>query len=908
MVMSRRYISGWQTLIYPKPRGMCYGRGKAKIMKKLVLALSILVGMCGCGGNGPSTLIVVTVNPTAPSNIDQGQTLQFTASLADNATSINKGVTWSATGPGCAGAACGTFTNVTATSATYIAPATVSASLSVTVTATSVDQLAQSGSSNAFYVMPPPSIVSTNLPIATPNQIYNTTLQAAGGVQPLKWSLASGALPAGMSLNNAGTIYGTPTTGGTSTFTLKVTDSSGAPGGSLSTQQTLSLTVVGVLTIPAATFTNGTVGVAYSATLPYAGGMVPLSWSIYTGSLPPGLVLQESTGVISGTPTTQGTTSFEVEVFDSSPIEQYYISSTFSITINPAGPLTIRTTSLLDGVVDTAYAGQLVATGGEPPLDWTVTQGALPSGLALNPLTGAISGSPTVAPGTYPFNVTVTDTSLPQQTSTQQLSITINAAAAACSSTGNNSLLLGQYAFSLRGYNALPSSANGGGFLAVVGSFTADGAGHITAGEADTNGVLGAQYGSLITSASSYTVGPDNRGCATLATPFGTFSTRFALGAESAGVATQGRLIEFDNPGPSAYIAAGQILQQTSTAFLTPLTGGYTLRTAGWDPSTSGRIACVGVVTGAAFKFGFLEQDCNDNGTVFNTTNTLTPTNTKVNTYGTADTNGRGTGILLVAGNFVDLTFYWVSPTQLFIINSDLSPIYSGDWQQENPPLSTGFNQAAFDGTVASYSSGFESSGPGGDVSIATATANGNSSVTTQLYRDIAGTWQTPNPNTFTCSYSVVLIGRVALGGTCIANPPISYLNALNTAVVLGTDSTVELGSFEPQTTGLTSASLAGTYFLGTSEVVSQDAPAEVGVLTLLSNGKVTITSDTASQSPLIQATDASSSDTYTFNPNGTFSAASSGGTIVGIAITGNKFVLVSNPTLTFPTLQIGQR
>src|SRR5208282_5333337 len=289
---------------------------------------------------------------------------------------------------------------------------------------------------------------------------------------------------AGLSLNSAGTIYGIPTTasatGTTSTLTLKVTDSSGALAGGLSTQQTLNLTVLGVLTIPAATFTNGTVGVAYSATLPYTGGMVPLSWTLYSGSLPPGLVLQQSTGVISGTPTAQGTYSFVLEVFDSSPVQQSYTSSTLSITINPSGPLTIRTTSLLDGTVDTAYAGQLVVSGGEPPLVWSVTQGALPSGLTLHPTTGAITGIPTATPGTYSFTVAVSDTSVPQQTSTQPLSITINAAPTACTSSGNNSLLSGQYAFSLRGFN-------GGSFLAVVGSFTADGTGKITAGEADTN-------------------------------------------------------------------------------------------------------------------------------------------------------------------------------------------------------------------------------------------------------------------------------------------------------------------------------------------------------------------------------------------------------------------------------------
>ena len=146
-------------------------------------------------------------------------------------------------------------------------------------------------------------------------------------------------------------------------------------------------------------------------------------------------------------------------------------------------------------------------------------------------------------------------------------------------------------------------------------------------------------------------------------------------------------------------------------------------------------------------------------------------------------------------------------------------------------------------------------------MSIATETADGVSSVTTQLYRDVAGAWQTPIQH-FTCTYSVVAIGRVTLSGSnCGANPPIPYLNALNAGFVLGTDSAVELGSFEPQTTGLTNASLAGTYFVGTSEVVSQGVQAEVGILTLTANGVVTSTIDTAST--LSQTAGTASSDTF---------------------------------------------
>lgn len=71
-------------------------------------------------------------------------------------------------------------------------------------------------------------------------------------------------------------------------------------------------------------------------------------------------------------------------------------------------PLSIVTTTLDDGAVGIAYSQALAASGGVSPLQWTVTDGSLPTGLALGLYSGAITGTPTGA-GTSYFEVTVTD-------------------------------------------------------------------------------------------------------------------------------------------------------------------------------------------------------------------------------------------------------------------------------------------------------------------------------------------------------------------------------------------------------------------------------------------------------------------------------------------------------------------
>ncbi len=97
---------------------------------------------------------------------------------------------------------------------------------------------------------------------------------------------------------------------------------------------------------------------------------------------------------------------------------------TINLTVNEVtSPLTITTTSLTSGTVGISYSESLAATEGTTPYSWSITSGALPSGLSLN-TSGTISGTPSLA-GTYDFMVQVRDSSTPQKTATKNLSIVI---------------------------------------------------------------------------------------------------------------------------------------------------------------------------------------------------------------------------------------------------------------------------------------------------------------------------------------------------------------------------------------------------------------------------------------------------------------------------------------------------
>jgi hypothetical protein len=268
------------------------------------------------------------------------------------------------------------------------------------------------------------TVTTSSLPNGQVGTAFSMTLVATGGKTPYSWTLTSGTLPTGLSLNaSTGAITGTPITAVTSTpLTFKVTDSSN-PALSQSVNLTLTISPA-ALVITTSSLPNGQVSVTYSATLKATGGTTAYTWSLTSGALPTGLSLNTGTGAITGTPTVVVTgipLTFMV-TDSSSPALTKTVSLT--LTIAPA-PLGITTTSLPKGEVNIAYSVTLAATGGTTPYTWSLSNGTLPTGLSLNTGTGAITGTPTVAVSNTPLTFQVIDSSTPALTQSANFTLTI---------------------------------------------------------------------------------------------------------------------------------------------------------------------------------------------------------------------------------------------------------------------------------------------------------------------------------------------------------------------------------------------------------------------------------------------------------------------------------------------------
>ena len=273
-----------------------------------------------------------------------------------------------------------------------------------TIGAAAVGAVLLAAGANAFGIdldqPPPPGVVGTP---------YTFKFVLKNGAAPFEVWLDAGDLAPGLKIESDGTMRGTPTAPGTFNFTVGASDCCGL------TQWGFTHKVRDKLAITTPSLPSAVVGTPYTAPVSMVGnGNLGMGWKVSAGALPAGLTLapdgSPGNSMISGTPTAVGASTFTVKVGDTDGFLPDR-STTRQYTLTVVAPFAVAAAAgkLPTGVVGKAFRGTpATATGGLSPYTWTVSGGTLPSGLTLDPATGALVGRPTTA-GSYALSIRATD-------------------------------------------------------------------------------------------------------------------------------------------------------------------------------------------------------------------------------------------------------------------------------------------------------------------------------------------------------------------------------------------------------------------------------------------------------------------------------------------------------------------
>jgi hypothetical protein len=301
-------------------------------------------------------------------------------------------------------------------------------------------------------------IITPSIPPGQQNAPYSASIQAVGGAGGHTFS-TSDSLPTGIHLDSPGVLGGTPTVSGTFNFSIVATDRKGATGSrpfslvltptattsgilsgtpivagtyvftiratditSLHGDRTYTVVIAAPVMITTTSLPNGTISTSYSQTIATSGGTAPLTFSTIAGTIPTGLTLNSSTGVLAGTPTgTADSYSFTVRVVDAvTGTATQGFSIVIGIRINPG--------TLPGGTISVSYDQTLTSTGGVGSVTYAVTAGTLPTGLTLD-TGGVLSGTPTTTLGS-PFSFTVTGTDSALHTGSRAYTVAISSSSA----------------------------------------------------------------------------------------------------------------------------------------------------------------------------------------------------------------------------------------------------------------------------------------------------------------------------------------------------------------------------------------------------------------------------------------------------------------------------------------------
>ncbi|MET0467886.1 MAG: Ig domain-containing protein [Aeromicrobium sp.] len=219
---------------------------------------------------------------------------------------------------------------------------------------------------------------------------------AATGTPAPTFTVTSGALPDGVTLDPAtGEFGGTPAAAGAYAFTVTATNGIGS-----ATTREFTGTVEAAPEWDTQGSWTPEVGEPLDVTFTADGTPAP-TYSISAGELPAGLTLDAATGRISGTPTQAGAYAFTLDATNTRGTSSLALSGT---VVAAPGDITGGPDDFVVG----AAAGGAVDADGTPAPTFTVTSGALPDGVTLDPATGEFDGTPTTA-GPYEFTVTASN-------------------------------------------------------------------------------------------------------------------------------------------------------------------------------------------------------------------------------------------------------------------------------------------------------------------------------------------------------------------------------------------------------------------------------------------------------------------------------------------------------------------
>jgi hypothetical protein len=837
------------------------------------LFVAFLLAGCGAGagsGNGGNDILVTITNKV--SSIQAGTAAVVFEATVQNDSS-NSGVTWSlaANGTACS-PGCGTLSQATATTVTYSPPNTAPAEPAnqPTLTATSVRK-ANKSDSDAFAITAALTVTILNKFTAVKTGasafVVNATVQNDPTTSGVSWTLTANGSPCSPACGNLSGItsskvtYSPPASPTGSQPVLKAIslhDSTKSDSDSF-TIQTASISVA-VGTKIGTAYAGGN-QIFFAANVQNDPSNSGVSWTLTAngspcspacGSLPspnPGVqsVVYTSPVSVPAPPDNQPTLT-AVSNADGSKFD----SDVF--TIVPMPPIVVTITHVSSVVANATggvnFSANVQNDFSNPPqgVTWTLTSG----GSACSPTCGSLSNvqalsvtytPPSSVPASPNNQPTLTATSVADNTKAGSDTFTITSSATnGCGSTGGSeSLLNGHYALLMEAF------AGGTGTPYVVGaSFAANGAGAITGGDEDINDTISPQHLTLSSNGSLYTVGADHRGCLQLTNTGGTATIfHFALGGISGGVASKGRIIEFDDTSGAGSRGSGILRSQDPNSFvLSALQSQYAFAVDGWVTQDDQffRISAAGSFSNSNGNLSHGVDDLNFAGSLSLDATGLTGTINPISV----------TGRTTASFDIFNWTIYVVNSSEVFLLGSD--PIRNAN-TSIGRAIATGnsFNASALTGNYIVHAAGNTNGVADVNLDLLTMTPGGAQAGTLSgtVYSYGAGNGaQTSSLNGVTYNVDPTS-GRATLGNPG-DNLPIMYVTTPTdgiAAFVMGAGPDALSGIAEVQTNA---ALASGTYMFGTEIPADNTVTNKAGIETISTSGSLSGTYDQSNTSGLL--------------------------------------------------------